>query len=703
MIHVWIKYITFWGLIRVYRDLRKHDDILIFYHTFSKVASLFARLFEKGLFSFRRIVFRKIDYQYTAKDDRGKALIYKVEQGSAILAEEFFNEKLGKMEWLPKVYENYRNEWKRMLKSSLTMTARESLMTICIIENIYRTKERGLSGVNRVIVYIHHSIIGDYIKRLYALQISASCSILTIPSLKYNLMFFPFPGKVFQLFLQILSSRTKKREKSFDISPRAMRKGIILEEYWNNLFKRYPLAGQLFWFPEGTLPPEQVVLYFDRPDSPCDQNAKGEIKSYGFGWLNMDNPWRHIRSPIRITVRCLLNAWKAFPGKWNEFNIWLWVSFFFYSMLLECFREIYRTYNVRIIHQHQEWWPSTLVKSLAIRLEGGKTLWNHWSVDHYPIAYFNCGLADLVLSWGQLNDGFINAHDFSYQFMVRVGRVAGDGFNRDTKFEADNIRKQFSPAVTFIITIFDSSHSNDGNSHQSTSSMLTYYEKLLLSVLEREHWGALIKTKGNSFSMLPNSNKVYGIFKKLEMQKRCILLDGQKLVSLAAFAGDVTVCYGINSAGILAALCNKQTLHWDLCGCLEHPLYQVGGGNRIIFKTYDKVLNALLQIEAGDTRPGNHDEWLYLFDEFQDEQGNLRAAEVIGRYMKYLEHGMNHNSALEKSVEEFSRRWGNDKVSTPVSIQSHLGNELWRRVIKNSSERIKLRCQFGRRSLDNRI
>ncbi|MBL7074369.1 hypothetical protein ISS37_03910 [candidate division KSB1 bacterium] len=691
MIHVWVERLTSFGIIKLYCDLRKYDDIIIFYHRLSRVAGLFAVLLENGSVSSRRIVFRKIDYEYFAKDAHGRALIYKVEQGAAILAERFFGEYLAQMEWLPDGYDEYKDEWKRIVKSSLTMVARESLKYLFIIANMYDTHQIDRSGIKQIIIYLNQSVVSRFMERFFQIPINIPSSIRTIPNYKYNLMFYPIPGKLIQLFFQIFIGCMKNGKNLHYISEQAVKNGVFIEEYHRSIFSRYPLAGHLFWFSESNLPPERVILYFDRPDSPCDTKARQEVESYGFGWLDMDNPWRHVRSPVRILSSCFFNVRKSFLKSRMEISIWLWVFLFYHSLLLECFREIYRTYNVKMMHQHQEWWPSSLVRALAIRMEGGKSVWFFWSVTQYPFGYFNSGFADLVLSWGPLNDGFINAHDFSYRYLVRIGRIAADGFDDEVRRDARAIRKRFSPDTSFVITIFDSSHSNDPGFHQSTASMLTFYDNLLSSAQQRSHWGILIKSKGDFFNRLPLSHRFYSAFEQLTAQGRCILLDGQNLVSRAAFAGDVAVCYNINSAGVLAALCNKPVLHWDICGALDHPLYQAGGEGGIIFKTYDEVLNALLRIEEGDSVCGNHDQWLGLVDEFRDEMGNQRAAELIDGYMMRRDQGMDQNTALRKSVEAFSRRWGQDKVSTMDCVQPHLGNDLWLKVIEKASQSVEQR------------
>ena len=64
--------------------------------------------------------------------------------------------------------------------------------------------------------------------------------------------------------------------------------------------------------------------------------------------------------------------------------------------------------------------------------EEGIFIWNHWSVDHFPISYFNSGFADLVFSWGKYNDGYFNCHDYKYDHMVQTGLISGENIDLES-------------------------------------------------------------------------------------------------------------------------------------------------------------------------------------------------------------------------------------------------------------------------------
>ena len=89
------------------------------------------------------------------------------------------------------------------------------------------------------------------------------------------------------------------------------------------------------------------------------------------------------------------------------------------------------------------------------------------------------------------------------------------------------------------------------------------------------------------------------------------------------------------------------------------------------------------EIAKGNSILGDHRELLYLFNAFQDNQGRVRAGQLVGNYIRKYDSGMSPDIALRKAIEEYAARWGKDKISTPGKIQNHLGNDLWQQVMKN--------------------
>lgn len=677
MIHIWVEHLNvpkiLWILLRY-----SLQHIVLFYSTATPLGKYTAGFLCN--LNIKYISLRQEDIELGVQDKKGRALRYYVERQTSSLVSSLFQRQSKQNDWLPEEYRKCSDEWIRILKSHCMMYFKNTLRYVCGVENKYRKNEIKTEGVKKVIIYADHCAMGSHIRDSYEFNTRIPFEIRIFSQWKYNLTFFPVPGIIAYVLLKSFGSLIKSKPKS-KIVPTALQKGCVFEEYVSNIFTNYPARGHLFWYQSSGLSSDRLVVFFDRPDSPCDKKAISEVESYNFSWIDISDPWRFVRNPVRMAFVILKKSRKAIPRRWNEFYIWRWASLIYFSSLLECYREIYRVNKVRAVHQHQEWWPLTIVKALAIRMEDGIMIWNHWSIDRYPVAYYDCGLADLVLSWGQLNDGYFNAHNFSYKYLIQTGMIAGDGFDGSENNRALKIRNQFSSSVKYVVAVFDNSHSK--TSHSSTSSMLFFYERLLKVILDKKQWGILIKPKGLTFVNAPHKESVQSVIDQLEIDQRCIHLSGKERVSVAAIASDVNVCYGINTAGILAALCGKKCVHWDLDGCLEHPLYYVGGENRVVFKPFSELVCALEAIENGDAVLGDHSEWLYLFDAFQDNLGNTRAGELVGAYLRHYDSGMERDSSLRKAVEEYAARWGDDKVSIARAAQNHLGNDLWAHVMKN--------------------
>ena len=136
-----------------------------------------------------------------------------------------------------------------------------------------------------------------------------------------------------------------------------------------------------------------------------------------------------LESPLKVLINSFKDVQKFKSFTPHEIDIW--ITQINYIFLINCFREVFKKYKCKIIHQHKEFLPKTLVMALAIRMEKGVFVWNHWSVDHFPVSYFHWGFADIIFSWGQYNDGYFNSHNFSYKYLFQTGQIAADGNYND--------------------------------------------------------------------------------------------------------------------------------------------------------------------------------------------------------------------------------------------------------------------------------
>ena len=669
--HHWFQNITLLNIVSILIFYR--DRNIIYYETWSgpaKIAANFINSFFKGM-----IRFSQYDFQVGVKDKSGKALFYKVEKRVDILTDEFLKD-LDIKNWLPKKYLNYDKEWINILKSSLIYNYRLKIMFFLGIENYYLKKIINSDDVKKIILYTKD--IPTKIIDSYRFEFPKSFVIKRLISLRYKLMIYPLPGIVIYFILKSIIIRIIKK-RPYNIPTDIIKQGCIFEQYNPSLLKRYPDRGHLFWFPYSNVQPDRVVMYFDRLDSPANNKFISEVESYNFSWIDINNISLHINQPIKIIFQCINNLRVFFSNRFKEPEFWIWQHLLLYSIKLEFFREIFRKYNVKALHQHIEWTPETIIKAIALKMETGIMVWNHWSIDRFPVAWVNCGVADLVFSWGQLNDGYFNSHNFRYKYLVQTGMVAGDQITSFDKIEVQKIKSRFSNSVNTIITLFDSSY--DKYFYHSLESMLEFYEKILNYIVKDEKLGLIIKSKSNYFNNLPIKSSIHDIINELESSNRCIILDGIiTKPSLAASASDICFCYGINTVGIFAGLSGVKSLHFDLSGNIEHPLYYLGLKNKGIFKSLDYLIK-LNNNEISNI--GDLSSILYLFDTFQDGKGNERAGRLLGEYIRYCDKGLGRDLSLKKAVSDYSNKWGKDKVSSPENLQRHLGNDLWTKVFNN--------------------
>ena len=457
------------------------------------------------------------------------------------------------------------------------------------------------------------------------------------------------------------------------------KKEHIFEEHISNIFNRYPEAGHLFWFESSKVDPKDLVLYFDRVDPKINRKLTKEIDNRGMCAVNMIHPVIHVEHPFKL----LINTFKAV--KWlksfsyQEVDIWL--TQIRYYFLINCFRETFKKYKCKIIHQHQEFWPNTLVMALAIRMEKGVFVWNHWSVDHFPVSYFHWGFADIIFSWGKYNDGYFNCHSFSYKYLFQTGLIAGDGNLNINEEKEKKFSQQLSADLDLVINILDGTC---GTRHQNSfDSMIYFYKEILSKIYNHKNWGATIKSKSNTFEKIIYNKEVAYYVNLLKNENRLVILPSELKVSTSANISDISVCYGINSAGVIAALSGSKSIYWDLPGAIEHPLYYLEKKDSLIFSTINEIVQALEKFVLGNKKIGNHEDCLSLFDTFRDDQGRKRAGQIISRLFSDLKNNINLDESFNKIKKEYEDEWGKKLVHAFGEGDDHKGNHLWQQVQKN--------------------
>jgi len=190
---------------------------------------------------------------------------------------------------------------------------------------------------------------------------------------------------------------------------------------------------------------------------------------------------------------------------------------------------------------------------------------------------------------------------------------------------------------------------------------------------ENPQFAAIIKSKKpDLIEVLTNIQGGKNIVSKIKYfikQKRIIILD-KKLFNpvFAAMQADLSVCYGINSAGIIAGLYGCNVIHWDCAGLLEFPIYK-DKDQKIIFSSTNEIKNAVRESAKGDKSIGDFSKWRKKINYFDDFRGKERMVQFIDCFMEEIMKTCDREHSLKFAVKKYI-----DKNGIPNDIY---GTQEW--------------------------
>ena len=133
---------------------------------------------------------------------------------------------------------------------------------------------------------------------------------------------------------------------------------------------------------------ERVVLYFDRKDD-VFKTYVNDVERNGFSWVELN--WR-FKSKVYFLKLIKMFFKVQIPSPLKRYDINLYLVQLYLVFIVEWYRGIIKKYNIKVVHQHQECWPTPLCLALAVKKEHGIFVWNHWSVDHFQFPISMQGL-----------------------------------------------------------------------------------------------------------------------------------------------------------------------------------------------------------------------------------------------------------------------------------------------------------------------
>lgn len=372
--------------------------------------------------------------------------------------------------------------------------------------------------------------------------------------------------------------------------------------------------SRLFW--KDHVDPEKWdrVLYMDRDDSPCDDEQIRRVEAFGMRWIDASRPWSLAGLGLGEAARKLGILLR--PGlPW-----WARAFELHYEATASVWAAAFRKFNVRLLSEHQElsWLP--VAQAEGIERAGGAMFGLHWSDFPFLTEPTHPSPEQVFFVWGVTNKRWLEGKGNGSRHILPCGLWIPS----DAKKSAE-LKTRLGPAE-FSLAVFDSSCSY--NIFYS-AKMLADFLDAVLSLLESHRgWKALFKPKSaHLYEDLPDGANLMRRLKALEKEGRVIVLGHGISPIDAALACDLSVCFGFNSAGVVAGARGARAVHWDAAGWTRHPL-RSDPAQRIVYPALESF-KAALAAAPNDPGIGDFSRWRRLSDHFGDQRAGKRVGEWI--------------------------------------------------------------------------
>jgi hypothetical protein len=612
---LWLESLTVGGILfLLWRNGIAGYEVFFNEHKTTPLALRFAAIVAKILpVRFNPAALCRID-----KDDRGLSLQYCRADNLCAVADRFCESRLsGDPAWL-----------REMTKCFISSQIIDSITFVTLV--LQRLK--GMGAAEHVIY-----LPGHYLNFLLVDFFKPQVSVKSIPSISpfLRLVATPFALLIQSGMQQLFHAGVKGNIRENPKIPAVWIELTPKSGVWNQLreFIATHSAGRTY----------DIVYYMDRSDTLPVPETTNELENQGFGWI--DTPQMlHARLAASDYLRLLGGLIVALRQRPFWFSLYL----LHFDIRRTLYRSLYQRFNVRLVLQHQETSWIQEAQKQAIEATGGIMIGLHWS--NYPNTQFPSHLAPqhVMLVWGRAHREYLQAKGTCAYILPCGLWLAGSGAKPE----------DISPPSrgNFTLSIFDDSF---GYMIGLRAENLSKFYLEVLSILEdNPSFSGILKSKSYHVSdlrHLPAGEEIVDRIKSLEQQGRLRILDFTTHSPVdAAEAADLSVCFGLNSAGIIAGLLGLRAIHWDCIGWLNYPIYR-DQDQKVLFATLSEVRQAVLQAASGDKTIGTFDKWRKDINYFDDYAGRQRILRFMDIYMQETRGGI---TGLDSAVIQYLSEHG---------------------------------------------
>lgn len=390
----------------------------------------------------------------------------------------------------------------------------------------------------------------------------------------------------------------------------------------------------------------EIAYYFDRRDDPPLHEATSAVERKGLKWIDL-----HFSSLLKAADVTLKEA-KGLLEKLLRSNTrlpyWFQIFTFEYSMRFLLFKKVYERFKVKILIQHQEFAWTQQVQVDALDAVNGIMIGFHWSHFPYTREPHHITPEHVYFVWGEAKKEWVEKKGNSCRFILPAGLWFVNEKDIRQGREQDGLLK----SVKFMIAIFDSSVAY--NIYQSPETLSTFYLRILALVERNVEWGAIVKSKNwdiEGLLFLPDGKDIVNKIKTLTKEGRLCFFERTMLSAKAASYANLSVCYNLNSAGIVAGICGFRAIHWDYNGWQHNPLCREGR-QRIIFTDFDDFERAIIKVSQGNKEIGDFSPWRKRFNHFEDFSASQRVGRFVQSFMEKACNGVS-SDPLASAVREY--------------------------------------------------
>ena len=499
-----------------------------------------------------------------------------------------------------------------------------------------------------------------------------------------------FAGLLAPVTWKMLMSALRKRTraKGVPVSAAAPNKGelppftVAVPYTGKGMTRDLSMNSDLFWAPFANLRPNQLLVYWVRPDDLMDQSQYMDLRESSIQAVAFRvaakagtpiETWPRSRD-LPLLVRTLRRDWRFLlspllgsilsRGTKRRTASYLLKFMFQYAH----WRWFFDCFNVRVQVDYGDEYRPRLASDMAIADREGLSITYQRTFEDFA-SMFRASAVDVHFSF---SSAWLETERISRS---PIPQFVSGGYIHDHAFDlvgerAMRVRNNlFDQGAKFIVCFLDENSTEDPRWGLSHTHAAENYRYLLNRLLADPTLGLIFKPKKPA-----NLRRRLGPLSELLDQAlatgRCHLYSEGIIATPvlpieASRAADVTIgqIYG-STAAFECSLAGSRVLLLDRESVLYHSLYQLGEG-RVVFKDWDSLWESLNNYRENPDSVDGFGDWssvLPILDEFRDGKTAQRIGEYVSWLVDALDEGLSREQAMELAQRRYTDAWGADKI-----------------------------------------